>query len=168
MTVSKEEVARAAIALEEDGRALYLEVAEKTADDLAKKMFLALADDELDHIDWIKDLVPAVDASATANRRLHQKLRHIFADVPEAKARAFARAEDDVKAIHIALGKERESIDAYDKWAAESDDPDVAGLCNTIAGIERFHVQVLNNTLEYFEHTPDWFMQEEQWNFEGA
>ena len=57
---------------------------------------------------------------------------------------------------------------AYAKWAEETDDEDVRALCTALVGVEEFHRQVLENTLQYFEQTADWFMQEEQWNFEGA
>jgi len=168
MAETKEEIVQAALQLERDGRAFYLEVAGKSTNELARKMFASLADDELDHIDWINELAPGVDKAETANRQLYGRLRSIFADVPEATLRRFAESEDDVRPIHLAIDIEKESVAAYEKWAQESAEADLRALCDTLAGIERFHVQVLSNTLEYFEHTPDWFMQEEQWNFEGA
>jgi len=168
MSVTRDDVARAAVQLERDGRAFYLEAAEKAQNDLTQKMFASLADDELDHIAWIEEMLPGVDTASAANRRLYQRLRHIFADVPEAKLRKIAASKDDVEAINVAIGIEKESVAAYEKWQDEVEAEDVKKVCNVLAGIERFHVQVLSNTLEYFEHTPDWFMQEEQWNFEGA
>ncbi|MFW6158786.1 MAG: ferritin-like domain-containing protein [Planctomycetota bacterium] len=168
MTVSREEVARAAIKLEDDGRAFYLDVADKASTELVAKMFRSLADDELDHKRWIEEHVPGVDSSAEANKRLYERLRHIFADVPEQTLRTLAGSESDVHAIHAGRDVEKKSIDAYETWADEADDEEIENLCRLLAGIERFHLQVLDNTLEYFERTPDWFMREEQWNFEGG
>jgi len=168
MTVTRDDVAKAAIQLERDGRGFYLEVAEKTRSNLTKKMFLSLADDELDHIQWIEKMIPGAGAASEANRRLYDRLRPIFADVPEAKMRKIAQSDDDVEAINMAIGMEKQSVDAYEKWESEAAEEDVKTTCNVLAGVERFHIQVLSNTLEYLEHTPDWFMQEEQWNFEGA
>jgi len=168
MSITRDDVARAAVQLERDGRAFYLEVAAKAENDLTQKMFASLADDELDHIAWIEEMLPGVDTASAANRRLYQRLGHIFADVSEAKLRKVAASNSDVEAINMAIGIENESVAAYEKWQDEAEEQDVKKLCNVLAGIERFHVQVLSNTLEYFEHTPDWFMQEEQWNFEGA
>ena len=168
MAVTRDDVTQAALQLEDDGRMFYLDVAEKASNDLAKRMFESLAHDELDHVEWIKQMVPGVDTAGTANRRLYARLRHIFADVPEERLRKIAASEGDVQAINVALDMEKKSVEAYDKWAGESEDDDVRKLCGMLADIERFHVQVLGNTLEYLEHTADWFMQEEQWNFEGA
>ena len=167
-TVGRDEVAKAAIQLERDGRGFYLEVAEKTLNHLTKQMFLSLAEDELDHIHWIETMIPAIDTAAEANRRLYDRLRPIFADVPEAKMRKTAESDDDIEAINLALGMEKQSVDAYEKWESEAAEEDVKSTCNVLAGVERFHIQVLSNTVEYLEHTPDWFMREEQWNFEGA
>jgi rubrerythrin len=168
MTTSKADVIQAAVQLERDGRMFYLDIAGKASDDATRQMFESLADDELDHKDWIESLEPGVDTAETANRKLYDRLRHIFADVPEARLRRLAQSDNDVKAIQAALKMEKESVDAYEQWAADCEDADVQSLCKTLAGIERFHIQVLNNTFEYFERTPDWFMREEQWNFEGA
>ena len=165
---TKQEVARAAIKLEQDGRTFYLDAAANTASDLVRKMFESLADDERDHIEWIKQTEPGASEAATVNRQLYERLRHIFADVPEATLRTLAKSKSDVDAINFAIDIEQKSIDAYEGWAKNADKPEVRALCDLLAGTERFHRQVLENTLEYFEHTPDWFMKEEQWNFEGA
>jgi len=76
--------------------------------------------------------------------------------------------EDDIKAVSVALGMEKKSVAAYDKWASEADDKDVRELCAKLADFERVHVKVLYNTVEYLEHTGDWFMQEEGWMFDGG
>jgi rubrerythrin len=168
MSETRDDVARTAVQLERDGRLFYLDAAEKAQTDLVRKMFESLADDELKHIEWIVKMLPDVDTASTANRQLYQRLSHIFADVPEAKLRSIAASESDVGAINTALGIEKKAVAAYEKWQDEAEGVDVKKLCNLLAGVERFHVQILNNTLEYFERTPDWFMQEEQWNFEGG
>ena len=168
MTVTRDDVARAAVQLEKDGQAFYLDAAKKAQSELTRKMFTSLADDEVDHIAWIQKMVPGVDTSTEANRHLYARLSHIFADVPEGKLRQIAASGDDVAAIHTAMGVEKKAVDAYAKWEAEAEEPDVKNLCNVLVGVERFHIQVLTNTLEYLERPADWFMQEEQWNFEGA
>ena len=165
---SKQEVVQAAMQLEKDGIAFYQDAATKTSSDLVRKMFESLADDEYDHIEWIKRSVPGVTEVQKINRQLYDRLRPIFADVPEATLRELAKSKSDVDAINFAISIEQKSIDAYEEWSKNAEAPDVRVLCDILAGVEQFHRQVLANTLEYLEHTPDWFMQEEQWNFEGA
>jgi len=168
MPATRDDVVRAAVQLERDGRAFYLDAAEKAASELTRKMFASLAADEVDHIAWIEKMMPDVDTATDANRDLYGRLSHIFAEVPDEERQKIVGSDDDVAAIHAALAIEKKAVDAYDKWQEEADELDVKKLCNLLTGVERFHIQVLQNTLEYLERPADWFMQEEQWNFEGA
>ena len=168
MSLTKDEVIKAAAQLERDGYDFYVEAAKKAGNELARQMFESLADDEVDHLRWIERAEPGVNTAEAANRLLYAKLRPIFADVPQQKLNEIASSEGDVEAIKTAVGIERKAAAAYADWAGECDDPVVKKLCETLVGVEKFHEQVLNNTLEYFEKTADWFMKEEQWNFEGA
>jgi rubrerythrin len=164
----REEVAGAAIQLEKDGREFYLGAAAKTKSDLARKMFEGLAEDELNHIDWIEKLSPGAGTAESANRALYDRLRPIFAGAPPGLRLSAELTDTDLEAIDIAIGMEEKSMAAYEKWAAEDDSDDVQALCKALAGQEHFHRQMLENTRQYLDKTADWFMQEEQWNFEGA
>ena len=168
MATVKEQVLGAAIQLERDGRKFYLEAASKTASDLARKMFEALAEDELRHIEWIKAVSSGGSTTESANRELYGRLRPIFTDVSDDVQLSVLISEDDLEAIEIAIGMEEKSFAAYEQWAEESDNEDVCYLCKVLAGQERFHRQLLDNTRVYLDRTTDWFMQEEQWNFEGG
>jgi rubrerythrin len=131
-------------------------------------MFEGLAQDELNHIDWIENLSPGADTAESANRELYDRLKPIFAGVPAGLRLSAELTDTDLEAIDIAIGMEEKSITAYEKWAAEDDSEDVQTLCDALAGQERCHRQMLENIREYLDKTADWFMQEEQWNFEGA
>jgi len=56
MATEKQDIIRAAIQLELDGRKFYLGAAGGSSNDLARQMFESLADDELIHIEWIEKL----------------------------------------------------------------------------------------------------------------
>jgi rubrerythrin len=168
MALTKDEVVKAAAQLERDGYDFYVDVAKKATNPQAKAMFESLADDEIDHLHWIEGVEPGVNTAEAANRSLYSKLAPLFANVPAEERASLRDAPSDVEAIHAAIKIEEKAAAAYEDWAGECDDPAVRELCETLVGVEEFHKQVLMNTLEYFEHTPDWFMQEEQWNFEGG
>lgn len=168
MTASREEVLGTAIQLERGGRKFYLEAAGKTSSDIARRMFESLAEDELRHIEWIENVSPGANTSESANKELYGRLRQIFADAPKDVNLSVLVSEDDLNAIEIAIGMEEKSLAAYEQWAEESDSEDVSSLCKALAGQERFHRQVLDNTRVYLDRTADWFMQEEQWSFDGG
>lgn len=168
MAASKDEVVRAAVQLERDGRKLYLDMAQKASNTMTRRMFESLADDETLHIEWIENLEPGAKNAGEANRDTYQRLRHIFADVSEAEKEKAASAEKDLEAIDVALDMEEKSRAAYAQWAEDSDNEEVQRLCVTLADVERFHRELLENSKEYFQKPGDWFMQEERWMFDGG
>jgi rubrerythrin len=168
MAVSKDEVVRAAVQLERDGRKMYLDMAQKASNAMTRRMFESLADDETLHIEWIENLEPGAKSAGEANRDTYRRLSHIFADVSETEKEKAASAEKDLEAIDLAVDMEEKSRVAYTEWAKESGDEEVQRLCTILADVERFHREVLENSKEYFQKPGDWFMQEERWMFDGG
>jgi rubrerythrin len=169
MATTKQEIIEAAIQLERDGREFYMGVAGKSSSDLARQMFESLADDELIHIEWIEKMLSPDEEVATATKkRTYERLSGIFADVPDSVRQGAASSEDDVEAINTAIKMEEKSRAAYLKWADETGSDELRKLCNALADQERFHREILENTIQYLESTGDWFMAEEGWHFDGG
>lgn len=167
MNEAKQDIVDAAIRLAEDGRAFYLEAASKTANDLTRKAFESLAADETNHIEWIRRNAGEPSGADVENREVYAPLRGIFADAPD-ELRRRACLASDIGAIDIAIAMEKKSADQYAKSLGEIDNPSLKELFRMLVDVEKFHQRLLENTKEYLDHTADWFMMEEQWNFEGA
>lgn len=167
MAESKQEVIQAAIQLERDGREFYLEAAGNAASALSRQTFESLADDELRHIEWIEEISSGGETLESTNKRIYQRLRGIFADVPDDVRQAAASAAGDVEALNLAIGKEEESRTAYTGWAEASDSDEVRELSALLAGAEQFHRELLENVIQYLEHPSDFFLKEERWIVEG-
>ena len=168
MATEKQDIIRAAIQLELDGRKFYRNAAGKASNDLARQMFESLADDELIHIEWIEKLSAENKTAKAVKKKTYERLRDIFADVPESERKAAASSKDDTEAMNLAVKMEEKSRDAYVKWAEDSDADEVVNLCTILADQEAFHRELLENTIHYLEHTGDWFMAEEGWHFDGG
>ena len=168
MTTEKQDIIRAAVQLELDGRKFYRDAAEKASNDMARQMFESLADDELIHIEWIERLSAKEKTAEEVKKKTYERLRGIFADAPENEREAAASSGDDIEAMKLAITMEEKSRDAYVKWAHDSDTDEIVDLCNILADQEAFHRQLLENTMQYLEHTGDWFMAEEGWHFDGG
>jgi rubrerythrin len=168
MTITKGEILSSAKQLEVDGRAFYLKIAAKTKNQLTRKMFISLADDELKHIEWIEKQSVGGITAKKSNQELSQRLKAVFADLPKSVIKDIEASDDDIKAVDIALEMERKSRDAYAEWAKKSSDKDIQSLFKALTGIEQFHYDLLQNTKEYFLKTSDWFMMEEGWMFDGG
>jgi len=169
MRMEKRDIVEAAIQLERDGHTFYLDIAAKASNDLARKMFESLADDELIHIRWIeRELSPGEETARATKKRTYDRLRGIFADAPDSVRKSAAASQDDIHAINAAIKMEEKSRAAYLKWAEETASDELRGLCNALADQETFHRQLLENTVQYLERTGDWFMVEEGWHFDGG
>ena len=168
MTPGKEEILATAKQLEVDGREIYLQTAGKTKNEVTSKMFESLADDELNHMEWIDQQSPGGVTAGKSNEALYSRLKTIFAEVPEEVREAAETSSDDIQAIDTALGMEQKSRDAYAEWAKQSEDEEIRELFSALTGIEQFHYELLQNMKEYFQKTSDWFMVEERWSFDGG
>lgn len=168
MPASKKDVLDAAIQLEKDGHAYYLEAAAKSTNDVVRKVLESLAEDELRHITWIERHYPEAKSAEEANREFYKRLSSLFADVAEEEKEKVAASEDDLKALDHALALEYAASKSYKDWAADAEDAGVVELCRILAGVEHFHAQLIENTIQYLKKPGDWFMQEERWFFEGG
>ncbi len=168
MKATKEAVIEAATQLERDGRAFYEQAAERASTEAVRKMFQSLANDEVKHEQWLKELAGARLSPTGESKALHDRLRTIFADVPTEERETIAGSTDDRKAIDVAITREIKAMQAYAQWAGECDDADVRALCLKLVDVETFHKRALENTIDYLDHTADWFMEEEQWSFDGG
>jgi len=167
MTGERERILATAIQLENDGRDFYLEAAGKVSNHLARKMLESLAEDELKHIQWLKETHRAAEDAGSINKAFYQRIVGIFAQAPEEVRREAAASKDDIEPLKQAIGMEQKAEEAYEKWSGETDREEVRRLCRLLADTERFHKQALENTIRYLSEPAEWFMKEESWNFEG-
>ena len=170
--MDREDVLNSALKLENDGRDFYLEIAAGAPNEYAKKTFDSFAEDESNHIVWLKEMfeedMSFTHADPQETSRIYGKLQSIFSCIPEEKKNELASVADDISQIDIALGKEEESIQAYMAWAKETEDEEVKKLFETLVDFEKNHRALLNNVKEYLDKSGDWFMSEEQWVFDGG
>jgi rubrerythrin len=164
MPLSPEAIASAR-QLEVDGRNFYLEAASRSSHTAVATMFASLAADEENHLRWLDALAPGTDSPVEANRALLATLKGVFG--PFSAERIPVHTPTDIDAIDFAIGIEDKSAQAYGEWAQNGEES-VRNLGRVLVGQERFHRQLLENAKEYLERPGDWFMQEEQWNFEGG
>ncbi len=168
MAETKQQILDTALKLEQDGHAFYMDAANSASNPLAKKMYQSLAADEQKHMEWIQALLEGRTPGMTRISDTYERLRGIFADAPESLRKEVKAAAGDQASLTIGMNMEDKSAAAYQKWSDETADSQLKALLANLAEFERGHRRILENTLEYLDKTGDWFMVEEQWNFEGG
>ncbi len=170
--MDSQEILSAALKLEEDGFSFYEEIAAKAPNEYAKKTFESFAADEKNHIAWIKKTAEGeqveLDSGSDMARKIYDTLKGIFAEIPEDQKGQLAAAENDSAQIDIAISKEEEAIQAYGEWADSADTENVKDLFSKLVQVEKTHRTLLVNAKTYLDRTGDWFMEQEQWSFDGA
>lgn len=168
MAETKQEILETALKLEQDGHAFYMDAADAAGNELARRMYQSLAADEEKHMEWIRALTSGQMPDMTRISDTYERLRGIFMDAPESLRNEVKIAVGDQTSLKIGMDMEDKSAAAYQKWADETSDAELKALLANLVQFERGHRKILENTLQYLDKTGDWFMLEEQWNFEGG
>jgi rubrerythrin len=159
-------VLREAVRNELDGKAMYLQAAKRTKDELGQSMFRSFAKEEDEHIhilqvqyagvsqsgDWI-DLEVARKAPRDPELILFpQEEGEVQEIVPEGTS--------DLEALKIAMDFEQRAVRLYEKAAADSADPTSQSFYRQLAEWEGTHYRILDNSRDYLAHKGEWYFQE--------
>ena len=151
-----------ALRLEHEGRAFYLQVAEKTRDATCRATFLSLADDERMHGEMIERQLHALEGEgqyvllpdiSAPDIDLGAKL---FAP---SRAQAVAKAGShvlDIDALHLALEMEIKSYDLYRQAAQRTPDAAGAQMYRWLASAEMTHFNLLMGNYEGLVTRSSW------------
>ena len=159
-----------ALDMEGAGYDFYKKCAKKTKDELAKKVFEALAEDENRHIGSISCYCAGV-ADKNKTPRLcdvldpHKpiKQRVIF---EKFKAPGEA-ADDELKAYETAMKMENDGYDFYKKSYDAAGDGNSKDLYKFLMGEEKAHFELINNTYNFLKDPAGWYIQNEKPIVEG-
>jgi len=154
-------------------RNFYLEHAKEMVDELAKKTFIFLADEELKHIDEINEFmksihegeVPEMD-SGTEDEAIERSKDFFSTSVQEYALKAKA-SKKELQVYELGLEMELKGYNFYKKSAADAKHPNVKSLFEFLVKEEDAHYHLLSNALQYFKNPENYFQSEEDWMFEG-
>jgi rubrerythrin len=157
---------REAVRNELDGKAMYLQAAERTRDELGQSMFRSFAKEEEQHIhilqvqyaevsesgDWV-DLDAARKAARAPGLILFpQEEGEVKEIVPEGTS--------DLEALKIAMDFEQRAVRMYQQAATDADDPVAQSFYRELAEWEGTHYRILDNSYDYLANKGEWYFQE--------
>ncbi|MDB4349592.1 ferritin family protein [Omnitrophica bacterium] len=168
------EALNASIEMEEEGRAFYIKAAKNSKNEFGKRVFEALADDEIRHIAAIKQYYEAIAKKKKAPqlgkvmpRHKNIKERLIFGKRESELLKKIPAEADELKAYEIAANMENEGYRFYKKTLDEAGDPDVKDLYKFLISEEEVHLELVSNAYEYLRDPAAWFAKEERPIVEG-
>ncbi len=167
-------VLRQAMDNELEGRALYLEAVERTEDELGKRMFRSLAQDEEEHLQILQVEYGAItgrgqwlDLEAAQEEEPDPSLR-LFPEEEEAIEKLIPEDASDLDALKIAMDFERRGYRLYEKAATETSDPTAQAIFRFLVEEESRHFALLDNAHDYLANQGMWYFDDlEKPFFEG-
>jgi rubrerythrin len=162
-----------AVDYEKKIRSFYLKHADKMKNDLAKKTFVFLADEELKHIDAIEAFnksihdgeEPMIDAG-TEDEAVN-RVKEFFSQGIEEVAKKARASENELKVYELGLGMEQTGYNFYKQSSDKAEHPNVKKLFEFLLKEENGHYALLSNAINYLKNPEEFFQGEESWFFEG-
>lgn len=167
-------ILESAVKMELDGRRFYLQAAKTAKNAIAKKLLVSLADEELKHIDRIKEISGGLkqekdwsDFEKAIGRQAKKKLSLVFRRLTKAEIRRLKADPSNIKAIEIAMKKETKSYDYYDKQSKETGIRIAKVFYNSLKKEEERHYELLEEALTMLSDSVSWFVKTEGRVMEG-
>jgi len=153
-----------AMKMEEDGRAFYLEHAEKTSIPALKRVLVELAEDELKHYNLFKALrddQPAEYKEAEKTTIL-STVKNVFESL-KTEGAALSFEADARKAWEKAREIEEKSENFYREKAGEVNDERQKHIFNSIADEEHKHWVTMENVIQFLDRPQQW-LEDAEWS----
>jgi len=154
-------VIKESITLEINGRSFYEHAAEITHNDLGKKMFRKLAEDELGHIKTFGEMFTSALSSDEWKKYVEREEGNKSTVLEELKARIKKQEKQErageLEALRIGMELERKSIDHYEKSAKGINDPKAKEIFNELVKVEGFHYDMLQAQYDHLIGSGFWF-----------
>jgi len=134
-----------AIKLEINGQAFFNHAAQTTRNELGKKMFLRLAEEEVKHLDAFSRLFSSVLKSDEWKKLVdRERVKGPSAVIEELAARMKrAESQSDLEALRIGMELELKAIDFFKGCAGASREPEAREMFEKISDEEKFHYDLL-------------------------
>ena len=136
-----------AIRAERDGYSFYLMAAGSTEDPKGKDVFEALAHEELDHMNFLRQQYESILKTGRPDKNIKLGPKRDLSGIsPIFSENLKSRIQDahiEMSALSIGIQLELDSIKFYKDQAREANDPDAAAFFNELAEWETGHYSAL-------------------------
>ena len=143
-----------AIQMEIDGQKYYLEQAEKNKGTALEKVFVMLAKDEEKHEALVRNYAKAVEYEMSVENAITE-FNNVFKSAEDFKTELKGMPEQ-IDAYRLALGKEKESIDLYQKMKDEASEEKDKALFDYLIKQEEYHFTIFDNLVQHLRIAEEW------------
>ena len=162
-----------AIEMENKGHGFYKQTAEKATDEMTKKVFEFLANEELKHITTIKRFYEAEIAGTTTDfksvlgEETPEKAKQAIVKLFEGLNKKAPVDKPDLEAYKFSRDFEKNGEKFYRQAVDKSTEPNVKKLFEFLVEEEVRHFQMIDDSIAFLENPEEWFHRMEKWHVEG-
>ena len=161
------QIIKEAIKLEINGRSFFEFAAEATQNDLGKKMFTKLANDEIEHLKVFNDLFSTIIGGDEWKKFVSEQQRGDSTIIDNLKSRVKeSKSSSYIEAISIGMELEKNAITFFEKSAIETSDAKTGEICRKISEEEKFHYDLLQAQYDSLTNSGFW-MDSAQFKMDG-
>ncbi len=166
-------VLKAALENEIKGRELYSQYAKTVKNELAKKVFEILANEELTHIADIEKFINASKDFAEINveqMTSEDSVKHakeVFGKIVSELYKKIEPSDDDNTSRDVAMEFEKNGYEYYKKGAEATVNMKLKKFLEWLMEQEQAHYMFIRNAFEYMNNPESWYAGEEGWLLEG-
>ncbi len=173
---SKESTSQAlefALKMEKEGREFYLKAGQKSQNELGKKLFLSLADAELEHMEKINkiyDVLKVVtkwpDENVTFIKGKH--LQTIFTQAIDNLGKLVKVTSDELDALKMGMELENKGLIFYLDSSSKAASQGEKQFYQALVVEERSHYMLLMDSYEYLSDPAAFFVRKERHSLDGG
>jgi rubrerythrin len=143
-----------AIKLETEGETFYLEQADKNSGSEIERVFRLLANEERKHRELLENLSKKLDYTIPETDS-EIEFESIFRDEKDFKLETVVEPKQ-IDVYRLALQKEKESIELYQKMKEEASDEGEKTLVDFLIKQEENHYKIFNDIVELLRKSEEW------------
>ena len=152
-----------ALKMEQEGREAYLNEAAKTDNSVIKDVFTFLADEELKHMDSIKQLSESLDADFEMDIDPLGSIKSKFDDILKHLDTSHISSATHSDIYTVAETFEKKTHDFYIEQAAATENEKLKKFFLELAKAENAHFTMLEQLRVWAEHPDSWGENTEGW-----
>ena len=159
-----------ALEFEQKGHKVYEEAANNTSNDIVEKTFRYLANQELIHIEEVKEYIQTINNGHKIELKgdtLNQTQNFFTMTIKKFKQKT-ELSQDDINAHETALELEQSAYDFYKQQHDKTNDEDAKKFFRWLMVQENAHYTFIQKTYEFIKNPIAFYTAEERWMADGG
>jgi rubrerythrin len=158
---------RMALENEQKGMKMYEGFAKKAKNEITKRTFRFLADEEVKHIDSIKEFAKTGKMKVKLRPITEVKVKTIFKTSVSHFSKKVKTGTMDIEAHKLGMELEEKSYDLYEKMAKAAKDRKSKEFFVFLMKEESLHYDLIRNAFDFISDPESWYAGEEKRMMEG-